>query len=39
MLNLAGLLFSFPIHQRMPLLCVDPLPCSRSARFSVHLYW
>jgi hypothetical protein len=38
-LNLAGLLISFPIHQRMPLLCVDPLPCSRSACCSVRLYW
>ncbi len=38
-LNLMALLISFPIHQRMALLCVDPLPCSRSARCSVRLYW
>jgi hypothetical protein len=38
-LHLAGLLISFPIHQRMALLCVDPLPCSHSAGCSVRLYW
>jgi len=38
-LNLAGLLISFLIHQRMALLCVDPLPCNHSARRSVRLYW
>jgi hypothetical protein len=38
-LNLAGLLISFPIHRRMALLCVDPLPRSHSARLLVHLYW
>ncbi len=39
MLNLAGLLISFLIHQSMRLLCVDPLPCSHSARYIVRLYW
>jgi hypothetical protein len=37
--NLACLLISFPIHQRIALLCVDPLPRSRSAHGSVRLYW
>ena len=37
-LNLVGLLISFSIHQRMPLLCVDPLRCSRFGRLKVHLY-
>jgi hypothetical protein len=38
-LHLAGLLISFPIHQRMALLCVDPLSRSHSAGFLVRLYW
>ena len=39
MLNLVALLISSPIHQRMALLYMDPLPRSRSARCSVRLYW
>ena len=39
MLNLVALLISSPIHQRMALLYVDPLPRSRFARKLVRLYW
>ena len=38
-LNLAGLLITFLIRRRMALLCVDPLPRSRFARYLVRLYW
>jgi len=36
---LQGLFIFLQARQRMALLCVDPLPRSRSARRSVRLYW